>query len=214
MTAREPLSLAAIVDAATQLLDSGGPDKLTTTAVARRLGVSQPALYSHIASVEQMQQEVATRGARELSRLVAKAIDRHRPLAGGDPDTALFAMARAYRRYVRRHPERYLLQLSAPRSQAYIEATERSAETVRGVLRSYGLTEQQVREAHIAFRAAVHGFVDLEARDGLAAPPAKATKHFDFFVGLFAAGLRAVSLAPPGAPPTEGRARPVCNPRV
>jgi Tetracyclin repressor-like, C-terminal domain len=120
----------------------------------------------------------------------------------------LFAMARAYRRYVRRHPERYLLQLSAPRSQEYIEATERSAETVRGVLRAYGLRESQVREAHIAFRAAVHGFVHLEARGALAAPPAKATEHFDFFVSLFAAGLRTVSAETPAARRDSKRARP------
>jgi AcrR family transcriptional regulator len=208
VTARTPLTLEAIVGAAMALLDSAGLEKFTTTTVARRLGVSQPALYSHITSLKQLQQEVATRGARELSRAVARAIAVNQRSPGEDPDAALFAMAGAYRRYVRRHPERYLLQLSAPRSQAYVEATERSAETVRGVLGAYGLDEMQVREAHIAFRAAVHGFVHLEARGALCAPPARASQHFDFFVRLFAAGLRSFSAEPPAARRDSERARP------
>jgi hypothetical protein len=43
-------------------------------------------------------------------------------------------------------------------------------------------------EAHVAFRAAVHGFVHLEARDALAAR-ASADEHFEFFLRIFAAGL-------------------------
>ena len=117
-------------------------------------------------------------------------------VAGRAGDDALHAMAHAYREYVRRHPDRYLLQLSAPRSPAYTRAMQRAAEAVRGVLRSYGLDENQVREAHVAFRAAVHGFAHLEARGALPARPATANDDFDAFIALFAAGLRAIAPAP------------------
>jgi hypothetical protein len=63
------------------------------------------------------------------------------------------------------------------------------------VLRRFGLTETQVVETHVAFRAAVHGFVHLEARKALAADASRADEHFDFFVGLLAAGLRAIAPA-------------------
>lgn len=192
---RRRLSIDAIVKAAQTILDESGLDGLTTIAVARRLGVSQPALYSHFSGLEELQQEIAFRGAQELSDLVTAAIRTDAAVSESlarDADSAIFAMAHAYRDYVRRHPDRYLLQLSAPRSEKYVEATELSAEPVRGVLRGYGLSEPEVRESHVAFRAAVHGFVHLEARNALTRG-SQATEHFDFFIALFASGLRAMA---------------------
>ena len=196
-TPRQRLTLPIIVDTALAVLDDQGLENLTTTNVARRLGVTQPALYSHIANLDELRRAVATHGAQELSTLVREAV------AGLDGDQALRAMAHAYREYVRRHPDRYLLQLSAPRSPAYTRAMERAAEAVRGVLRSYGLDENQVRQSHVAFRAAIHGFAHLEARGALPARPATANDDFDAFVALFAAGLR--SIARPARGSRKGR---------
>jgi AcrR family transcriptional regulator len=184
---RPRLSVDDIVDAALWILDEEGLDGLRTTNVAKRLGVSQPALYSHLASLDELRAAVSARGAAELSDRVRSAV--------GDRvgDDAVRAMARAYRDYVRQHPDRYLLQLSAPRTPAYTEATERAAEAVRSVLRSYGLDDEQVRQSHLAFRAAVHGFVHLEARDALGSGTDAPDAHFDFFIDLYAAGLRSLA---------------------
>lgn len=184
---RPGLNVEVIVDAALGILDEEGLDGLRTTTVAKRLGVSQPALYSHVASLDELRAAVAARGAAELSELVRAAV--------GDRvgDDAVWAMARAYRAYVRRHPDRYLLQLRAPRTPAYTEATDRAAEAVRSVLRSYRLTDDQVRQAHLAFRATVHGFVHLEARDALGSGSDAPDEHFDFVIDLYAAGLRSLA---------------------
>lgn len=56
-----------------------------------------------------------------------------------------------------------------------------------------GLDENQVRQSHVAFRAAVHGFAHLEARGVLPADSATANDDFDLFVALFAAGLRSIA---------------------
>lgn len=194
--ARPRLTVDKIVDEALAVVDDEGLDCLTTRNVARRLGVTQPALYSHVAGLGELRAAVAARGAMALSRVVADAV------AGRTGDDALRAMAHAYRDYVRRHPDRYLLQLSAPRTDAYADATATAAEVVRDVLRSYGLDEHQVIEAHVAFRAAVHGFAHLEARDALASRPATPDAHFDFFIELFAAGVRTI------APTRTKRRRP------
>lgn len=190
---RPRLSVDGIVDTALRILDEDGIEGLTASHVARRLGVTQPALYSHFANVDELRSAVAERGARELSDLVRQAV------AGKVADDALVSMARAYRDYVRRHPDRYIVQLSAGRSTAHADAIAQSAEAVREVLRSYGIDETQVVEAHVAFRAAVHGFVHLEAQDALASRPPTSDEHFDFFVQLFAAGLRQLAAAPPVA---------------
>jgi hypothetical protein len=104
-------------------------------------------------------------------------------------DDALLAMAHAYRDYVRQHPHRYIVQLSALPTEQYLNLTEQAAEAVRDVLRAYDLDAIQVRQAHTAFRAGVHGFVHLEAHAALPAINRSADADFDFFVRLFAAGL-------------------------
>ena len=192
--ARPRLTLQRVIDEALAVLDDEGIDNLTTRNVARRLGVTQPALYTHVASLDELRAAAAAHGAEELSQLVRTAVE------GTSHDDAVRAMAHAYRGYVRDHPDRYLLQLSAPRTPAYLASTEAAAEAVRDVLRTYGLEEQQVVEVHLAFRAAVHGFVHLEARDALGARDRSADEHFDAFVELFTGGLRAIA-------PRRGRRR-------
>ena len=194
---RPRLSLDAIVDAALWILDAEGLDGLRTTNIARRLGVSQPALYSHVANLDEIRAAVAARGAAELSEAVRDAVGSRQG------DEAVTAMAHAYRDYVRRHPDRYLLQLSAPRSTAYEDAIEQAAEAVRSMLRSYGLDDDQTRRAHLAFRATVHGFVHLEAHGALGSGTPSPGEHFDFIVDLYAAGLRSLaSRSVDARPPT------------
>jgi len=176
------------------VLDDEGLESLTTRNVARRLGVTQPALYSHIASLDALRAAAAARGAEELSQLVRAAVGAQ------THDAALRAMAHAYRDYVRKHPDRYLLQLTAPRTDAYLASAEAAAQAVRDVLRTYELDEQQVLEVHLAFRAAVHGFVHLEARDALGVRARSADAHFDALVELLAGGLGAMA-------PKRGRGR-------
>lgn len=187
--ARTRLSVDGIVDAALTLLDEEGIDQFTTINLARRLGVTQPALYGHVRGLDELRALVAAKGAQELSDRVRAAV------AGRAADEALHGMAHTYREYVREHPDRYLLQVSATRAPQYRSALELAAEAVRDVLRSFGLAEGCVLEAHVAFRAAVHGFVHLEARGALAAR-ASAGEHFEFFLRIFAAGLHALADQP------------------
>ena len=184
---RVPLTRDGIVAASLAIVDAEGTDRLTTTRVAQALGVSQPALYSHFRNRDALRGAVAMHGADELSRRVRTALEGLPP--GGSRDAALLTMAHAYRDYVRQHPNRYLLQLSALRTEEYLTATEHAAEAVREVLRRYNLDEAQVRTAHTAFRAGVHGFAHLEANAAIPVPGRTADADFDFFVGLFAGGL-------------------------
>jgi TetR/AcrR family tetracycline transcriptional repressor len=79
-----------IVDAALELLNEAGVDGLTTRALARRLGVQQPALYWHFRSkrllLDALNQEILARGHRV--RL---------PAPGQDWRDFLMANARSFR---------------------------------------------------------------------------------------------------------------------
>jgi AcrR family transcriptional regulator len=65
-----------VIDAAVGLLREGGPNALTTVAVAGRLGVTQSAIYRHVRNVD----ELATLASRQV---VADMQQRMRASIGG-----------------------------------------------------------------------------------------------------------------------------------
>lgn len=184
MTARVPLSRERIVEEALAILDEEGAAALTTRNVTSRLGVTQPALYSHVATVEQLRALVAAHGSTEQGEVVRAAA------AGRTGIDALRAAAHAYRDYVAAHPDRYLVQVSTAPTDETRAALEEAAQGVRDVLRSFGIPEADVPRAHVAFRSAIHGFVHLEARR--ASSSRDSDGDFEYFIDLFAAGLTAL----------------------
>jgi TetR/AcrR family transcriptional regulator, tetracycline repressor protein len=65
------LTKTAIVQAALGLLDEAGLDRLTTRALAARLGVAAPALYWHFASKQALLDEMATTVWRQVGDVMA-----------------------------------------------------------------------------------------------------------------------------------------------
>lgn len=80
-----------IVDAALQLLQEVGIDKLSTRALAARLGVAQPALYWHFRNKHEL-----------LDAVNSEMLARHRaarlPRRGENWDAFILAKARSFRR--------------------------------------------------------------------------------------------------------------------
>jgi len=89
-----------LIEAATRLLDEGGPAAVTLREVGRLAGVSHNAPYKHFAGKQDLLAAVA---ARELSRDGAGR-DGAAPGAG-----ALRPMMHAYVRWAVRHPARFKL---------------------------------------------------------------------------------------------------------
>jgi hypothetical protein len=81
---------------------------------------------------------------------------------------ALRAVAVAYRDYGRAHPGRYAGTMRAPRpgDAAHTAAAEAVLRVVFAVLAGYGITGDDAIDAARAHRAALHGFLTLEARGG------------------------------------------------
>ena len=91
---REPLSRAAIVNAAIALADEGGVSALTMRKLAERLGNKVMALYNHVANKDQL-----------LSLMVdAVAAEVDEPSTDDSAITAVRAMAISTRAILVRHP--------------------------------------------------------------------------------------------------------------
>jgi AcrR family transcriptional regulator len=163
---RAGLDTEAIVGAAEELADANGLEALTLATLARRLGVRPPSLYAHITGLRDLRQRLAARGARRLAAAMQAAA------AGRARGDALAAVADAYRSYAREHPGSYaaLQRASDPDDAEARDAGAQAVDVVLAVLRGYGLESDDAIHAIRIIRAALHGFVSLEASGGFGLP--------------------------------------------
>lgn len=162
---RAGLDDTAVVDVAARLVDADGLDSLTLARVAATLGVRAPSLYSHVDGLEDLRRRVGARGARELAEALGRAA------AGRAGSDALFAVAETYRDYATAHPGRYAAAQRARElsgSDEAVAASGAAVEVVLAVLRGYGIEGEDALHATRTIRAALHGFVLLEAVGGFA----------------------------------------------
>src|ERR1700744_4167671 len=98
-----------IVAAAIALVDeSGDPSVLTLRGIARRAGITAPAIYAHFPDLAPVTAGLLDASFEELRDTVRAAMDGQ-----GDPVTALVAAGLAYVEFGWRHPARYRLMFAA-----------------------------------------------------------------------------------------------------
>lgn len=173
------LNPTRVVEEAEKIADEVGLPRLTLTLLAERLKVRQPSLYKHIDGMPGLQHSITIRGKQELADILARAaVGRAR----GD---AVVAIAHAYRRWALAHPGRYAAAQPAPVPGDVVdEAASRAVVIVLvDVLAGYGLSGDDVIDAIRFVRAALHGFVTLEAPTaGAFALPVDIDRSFDRLV--------------------------------
>ncbi|RFU85595.1 TetR/AcrR family transcriptional regulator [Streptomyces triticagri] len=163
---RAGLTAHRVTLAGAELADEAGLDQVTMSRLARRLGVKDASLYSHVRGLEDLRGRIALLAADEKTLRIAEATAG---LAGRD---ALFAYADAWREYAHRHPGRYLATQTPiridPELAADAPGPRRAVELTYGMLRGYGLAEPDLTDAVRLLRSTFHGFVALEAAGGFA----------------------------------------------
>ncbi|MFC5746066.1 TetR/AcrR family transcriptional regulator [Actinomadura rugatobispora] len=97
-------TLAEIREAARELLTTQGPAAVTINAVARRMGMSGPALYHYFASHDDLVAGVTADFLRELTTAMETARDDP---ANGTAAERLLATCRAMRHWATAHPAEF-----------------------------------------------------------------------------------------------------------
>ncbi|MDX3659418.1 WHG domain-containing protein [Streptomyces sp. ID05-26A] len=155
--ARAGLTADRLTQAAADLADEVGFENVTVSALARRFGVKDASLYSHIRNAQDLRVRVAVLALAELADQVAESI------AGRSGKDALVAFASAYRRYAHEHPGRYsATQMALDPDTAADSAAGKHAEMTRALLRGYDLWEPDQTDAVRLLHSTFHGFVSLE----------------------------------------------------
>lgn len=163
---RAGLTAAKLTEAAAEMADEVGLDRVTVSALARHFGVKDASLYSHIKNLRELRVRIALLGGAEMTDRIAAAV------AGRAGKDALVAFADAYRQYALAHPGRYAatqLQFT-PEEITDSAVVRRSAELTYGMLRAYGLAEPDLTDAARLLRAAFHGYIHLELGGGFGHP--------------------------------------------
>lgn len=163
---RAGLNRERIAEQAAAVADETGLDRLTLAAVAARCGVSLPGLYKHVDGLEAVKRDIAVLAVRELTAELAQAAAG---LAGRD---ALVALSRAYRGYARAHPGRYAASVRAPApgDDEHAAAATAALGLLAAVLKGYRIEGADMIDAVRMLRAALHGFVAMEAAGGFGLP--------------------------------------------
>ncbi|MEM7321452.1 MAG: TetR/AcrR family transcriptional regulator [Actinomycetota bacterium] len=185
----EPLSSELVIKTAAMIADDEGIDALTLTTVAKRLGTSQPALYRHVESYDDLIRSLGLQGREMLAqRLTESAV-------GVAREDAVRAVGLAWRKMVAEHPGLYAATDRYPcAGDPELEAAvDRVIRTLQMSLAGFDLSEDQ--EVHVArtMRSAFHGFSHLEAGDGHPLEQ-DLDDSFDQLIELLCRGIRAAGL--------------------
>lgn len=163
---RAGLNEERVVDEAAVVADEVGLAQLTLAGLAERLGVRQPSLYKHIASMGGLHRSIAIRAKDELADVLAKAAVG---LSGAD---AIRAISVAYRRWARSHPGRYtaIQRAPVPGDEDDERASAAVVQICAAALVAYDLNGDDSIDAIRALRSTLHGFVTLESGGGFGLP--------------------------------------------
>ena len=154
---RARLTTAAVIADAAALADEAGLAAVTLSALARRLDVRTPSLYTHVRDHDALLDGITALALAELAAQVSAAI------AGRSGGAALEAFAAAHRVYARESPGRWQsLQRRAGEAAVRSPAAREVVELTGAVLRDYPVPPADHVHAVRLLGSAINGFLALE----------------------------------------------------
>lgn len=159
---RQGLTRARVVDEAAALADEAGLEEVTFAGLAKRLGISAPALYKHVDGLSGLRRDLTVLGLTELTAQMRSAT------VGRSGRDALLAAAESYRAYAERRPGMVNVVLRAPDpgDGEHEDAAIAALDVMRQVFAAYDLAEPDLVHAVREMRVIMHGFAVLERAGG------------------------------------------------
>ncbi|RMB79469.1 TetR/AcrR family transcriptional regulator [Streptomyces shenzhenensis] len=150
----------ALVDAAAELLDEGGPDAVTLRAVGARAGVSRGAPYGHFPDKEHLLSAVAAKSWAEVGgELDALITEEHL-----SPTDRLERALAGLMRVGRRRPHTYALMFGAPSGELSdaIAAVSRTHDQFLSIVTEAIGDPGRARPVGAMLLTSVHGIIGME----------------------------------------------------
>jgi AcrR family transcriptional regulator len=154
---RTPLTSATVIRDAAALADTEGLDAVTLSAVARRLAVQTPSLYSHVRDLAALRDGITAIALDQLADAVGLAI------AGRSGSHALRGMAEAHRAFAAQSPGLWQsLQRKAGMDAVASDAARRLVALNDAALEAYALSPDDRVHATRLIGSTINGFITLE----------------------------------------------------
>jgi AcrR family transcriptional regulator len=153
----------ALLDAAAELLDAGGPEEVTLREVGSRAGVSRNAPYRHFADKEGLLTAIAIESWERLGAALAASGTRN-----SAPPARLREALMAFVDLGRKRPHLYRLMFAKPKSDpgAGAHAASRALEEFLSIVTAVVGEADSRRYGALLFSSA-HGIAELEISDHL-----------------------------------------------
>lgn len=166
MAPRNSINLNVILQAATEIVDTGGVEELSITSLAQKLDIRSPSLYNHFKGLQAIRKLLSIYGLEQLLNVLIRAA------IGRSGDEAIREMAKAYVAFARSHPGLYEVTLLAtgPLESDTQEVGQEIVDLVTQVLKVYQLEEMDTIHMARALRSILHGFASLEQKGGFGLP--------------------------------------------
>jgi AcrR family transcriptional regulator len=161
------LTLDRVVETAVGIADRNGIEDMSLRQVADELGIKTPSLYNHVAGLAGLRRELALYAAREVGIIFSIKVP------GETVSESLRRLAGEYRRFALEHPGLYQALLPAPRpgeDDELYAAMSAPVVGLRDLLTQIGVPSDETVHLIRALRSVIHGFVDLEMKDGFGMP--------------------------------------------
>ena len=183
---RAGLRQETIVEHASEFINEYSLEQLSLGKLAKLLKVKPPSLYNHIASLDELKNQLALKALRLLKQDLLKAT------VAKTHEEALRALAHTYRSFALKNPG--LFQASLRMVEDRAEAIEREGyeilELILSIFKGFGLEGDSALHATRSLRAILAGFVLLEQSQGFGMP-LDLEESFDKHVQMFVIGLSA-----------------------
>lgn len=154
---RTPLTSGSVIAEAATLADESGLEAVTLSAVARRLGVRTPSLYSHVRDHAALLDGVSAVALADLTARVAEAV------AGRSGLPALEGLAEAHRAFARQSPGRWqALQRRAGPTVVASDAARSIVALTDAVLRGYDIPAGERVHVTRLLGSTINGYLALE----------------------------------------------------
>ncbi len=169
-----------IIDVALDLAERDGWAAVTTRRLAQAIDYSQPVIYQHFASRDQLLRAIAIDGFASLA-------DQLQAITTTPISPSLEHLCRTYLEFAQDHPARYEAMFSAPTSITFDapdtpEAPQRAFSALRSLI-AHQHPEEDPDTAAELFWAACHGLATLIAAGRI--PNQRLETHIDSISHLF-----------------------------
>lgn len=154
--AKRNLTKQGIIASAAELCEKIGLENLNFQRLAEYLGIKHPSLYNHLKNIGDLKYGMSLLLLQKMDKALTDAV------IGKSGDDAIFSLCTAYRRFALDHPELYKTIVWVPADHKLINRGKEISGTLKQIIRSYSLNEQDTDHKSRELRSLLHGFVSLE----------------------------------------------------